>query len=178
MKKETWSPNYVCNYVEKNLTKFIEFGSFTILFLFGIVLSELDDASRTIAKQLEGLLGDVSFSAEYDVIGVFLSMFIFAAVKRTLILLVMQYQIAKKLDAPTFLGVSRKKIILAKLLQIAIVCAIFWFILHTKAYQRSLLALTESWLSVFSTALLIQIFFGAIGDALKQIIFCIFCVKH
>jgi len=157
------------------LIRHLELWAFLVILLFGLVLNWQTDISFEIGNRAGFVKQLFSFHADTKWIGVFSGMLIVAAVIRIFILIMMQYLMVKEPEILTVIVKPAGKLMLVKLLQLVIVFLIFLFIFRSSTFQESI---SETWLSMFSTALLIQIFFAALGDSLKQLVFFIWRAQH
>lgn len=146
----------------------------TALFLVGLCFLLQNNLALEIGKMFFWLRPVFNFDATPEFLGRFIGMFVVAAVLRVSVIVVMQYLIEKSM-AGYFLLKNTNNALLIELIKIIATCAIFLFIFRSSAYSNSI---ADTWLSVFSTALLIHIFFGAIGDALKRMLFVARSVKN
>lgn len=146
----------------------------TAIFLGGMYFLLQSNLAIDIGKRFFWMRHIFDFDVTPEFLGRFLGMVIIAAVLRVSAIVVMQYSIEKSITGDFSLK-NKSNALLIEFIKIVAISVIFLFIIRSSAYANSI---ADTWLSVFSTALWIHIFFGAIGDALKRLLFVARLVKN
>lgn len=143
---------------------------FFFLFVFGMFLTWQNDLALSIGESLVHLTNALGLRYSPKNTGILVAMFSFGVSSRFVNLtrsLLQDSQKSRQISFPVKLSL---RLIATSTLQVVAACTILWLVLMSEAYQRSV---SDNALSVFSTALLLHIFSGAIADSTKNVFVCV-----